>query len=37
MSHNTVDLSSCKVEPTGSAAAMCSNQADLHLTLIDPI
>jgi hypothetical protein len=31
---------SCQVAKTrriGSAAAKCSNQADLHLTFIDPI
>jgi hypothetical protein len=33
-------LLSCQVaegKRIGSAAAKCSNQADLHLTLIDPI
>lgn len=34
---NTVELSSCQGQRTGSAAAKCSNQADLHLTFIDPI
>jgi hypothetical protein len=32
-----VDLSSAKTKRIGSAAAKCSNQADLHLTFTDPI